>query len=251
MAGDDPFAKARIEAGLRIGAPCTRAPLFRQIASAAAIIAVKEAGARPAGTGDGVQDCAPARGPAQLFRPEELVRTASGNLAYRRMTAPGAAALRLADAFDVMQEQAARRARSRGSDVPPLFDPAQIEAGRAYGRLFERVDAGGVRGSSIEVLSSASPGSGGSFIDAYCADAARLRRMQAAIGDGWALEPRAAAHHADRRRAIRVRAVVHLVAVGGETLSDVLVRYGWTPQTKQRETLRAALVLALDRLYGL
>lgn len=207
-------------------------------------------GARPDGVGDGVSPCAPARGPAMLFRPEEVVKTDAGNFRFRRMTQPGGHALRMADAFDVMEEQAARRAKSRNRDHAPLFTVSQIEAGRSFAAVYEFVAKGGVKCASLEGRAG---GRGGhrEFMDVYAAACERHRRMIEAIGPGWAIEPKRAAPHGDRRRAIRSRVLVHMVCVQQLSLSDVLARFGWSRSQKVRDALRAALADSLDAIYGL
>lgn len=205
--------------------------------------------ARPDGVGEGISPCAPARGPAKLFRPEEVVKTEAGAMRFRRMTEAGAHALRMADAFDVMEEQAARRAKSRNRDAEPLFTAAQVEAGRAFAEVYEFVAKGGVKCASLEGRT----GGGGhrEFMDIYAAACERHRRMVAAIGTGWAIEPKRAAPHGDRRRAIRSLTLVHMVCVQQLGLTDVLARFGWSRSQKVRDGLRAALADSLDAIYGL
>lgn len=191
---------------------------------------------------------APARGPVTLFRDRQVSLTDGGNFVTRYTTGAGETGLRCGDAFDVMQDQANRR---RGSDAVPraLFTPAQVQAGRTYATLFEKVGKGALKCSSLDGV--ASGGGGGDFMDAYIHDARRLNRMTEAIGDGWALTGQRAAPHRDRRQPIRSITLLRDVTVRGLTLSRVLARYGWSRAPRNCDQLRDALAACLDRLYGL
>lgn len=222
---------------------------WRSMNAAARVEVVKSSGLAPSGVGDRIVPCAPARGPVERFTPREVVRTDAGNFRTVRNGHCGFDAIRRADAFDVMETQAARRSKARNKAHTPLFSVAQMLAGREYGALSEKHSAAGARCSSLEATHRGS--GGGSYIDALVAEGRRLDRMRVAIGDGWAMEPRRAAPHGDVRRAIRVRKLVDLVCIGGATITDVLVRHGWQPNGRVREELRLALCAALDRMHGL
>jgi hypothetical protein len=252
MTKHDPYAKSRIDAMLvpAVKSGNSVAPLMTRIAEVARCEAVKSLGAVPDGCGfDGAIPHAPARGPVEVFSPREVMRTEAGNFRIVRTGYMGATALRRADAFDVMEAQAARQAKARNKDHQPRFTTAQVEAGRTYGHLAERHDAIGARCSSMEGQSRGA--GGGSYIDAVVAEGRRLERMRAAIGQAWAMEPKRTAPHADRRRAISVRTIVDMVCIEGRTLSDVLDRFGWSRKTTHVAEVRAHLCAALDRIHGL
>lgn len=222
---------------------------WRSMSAAARVEVVKSSGLAPSGVGDRIVPCAPARGPVERFTPREVVRTDAGNFRTVRNGHCGFDAIRRADAFDVMEAQAARRSKARNKAHTPLFSVAQMLAGREYGALSEKHSAAGARCSSLEAAHRGS--SGGSYIDALVAEGQRLQRMRAAIGDAWAMEPRRTAPNGDQRRAIRVRALVDLVCIEGKTLSQVLDRFGWSRKTTHIDELRQHLRAALDRLHGL
>lgn len=220
-----------------------------QKAENARIAEVKSLGTRPAQASSEINACAPALGAVTLFRHETVIRTADGNLRYQKTTPSDATALRRGDAFDLMQDQANRRARARSLDAPQLFTRAQIEAGRTYGHLVERHACRGVKGLSLETSSPSSRG--GSYMDAVVAEGRRLDRMRAAMDGVWAIEPKRAAPHADLRRAVRMQVLVDHVCVEGLTLSQVLARYGWSAGVKNLAPFRDAFRAGLDLLYGL
>lgn len=184
---------------------------------------------------------APARGP-QLVAPQfETVQTASGPRT-RRATQDGFHPVRRADAFDVMALQH-KRAGGKGA----LFTVAQVEAGRAYAALSERVAAEGVRCTSLEVTTgSASSTSGRDWIDGVIGRSDRLEALQAAIGDGLAMEPEAVG---GKRRAIRVRDLVDAVCIKGHTLARILRAHGWHERGAGLPHLQRELRAALDRLH--
>lgn len=223
---------------------------WRSMAPQARVEVVRSSGVPPAGCGNDLIPVAPARGPVERFTPREVVKTDAGNFRTVRSGWMGQDAVRCADAFDVMEAQAGRRARARNKDHVRLFTTAQVLAGRAYGHLAERHDARGARCSSLEAQSRGS-GGGGSYIDAVVAEGQRLDRMRRAIGDAWAMEPRRVAPVGDRRRAIRVRTLVDLVCIEGKAVSQVLDRFGWSRKTTHIDELRGHLCAALDRLHGL
>lgn len=220
-----------------------------------AVIAAEEAeriaqvlkkGRLPSGVGSGILPT-PARGAIQVVRPEEVVRTENGNFRFRRLTEPGASAIRAADIFDVMEERAARKAKADKRPPEPLFTPAQKAAGRAYAELAHLLAVGALRGSDLEREGGGTPD--GSFIDALVHNAARFRVMTRQL-HGWALTP---GYRRDPkvRRPIAMVSLVHEVTVGECLLTQVLRRYGWDEKTTTyRLQLQEALREGLDRLYG-
>lgn len=243
--------RARIEALVitRPRAANAVAPELFRIAEASRLNEVKIASSAPSGCGDAIVDIAPARGPVERFTPREVIKTDAGNFRTVRTGWMGNDAIRRSDAFDVMEAQAARRARVRKRDHQPIFTQAQVNAGRAYSVLVERHAARGAKCSSVEATGGGA--GGGSYVDRVVAEGRRLDAMRAAIGTDWAMTSRRAAPHGDRRRAIRVRTLVDLVCINGLTLSVVLDRFGWSRKTTHIGELRDQLCAALDRLHGL
>lgn len=212
---------------------------------AARLDRIKSNAARPDGCGPEIVDVAPARGPVQRFQPREAVVTQNGQVRVARAGYMGFDALRRADAFDVMQQQASRRAK----DTKPLFTARQIAAGRDYAALYERVQSAGVRCSSIESLGG--NGGQGSFIDAVIRVGRRLAALDGAIGVDVVLSPRGAQAHADRgRRVIRANDLVIGICVGGKTVSQLLQSFGWSRSPTARNKITGALCCALDRMCG-
>jgi hypothetical protein len=125
-----------------------------------------------------------------------------------------------------------------------LMPVHQVEAGRAYAALAERVASEGLRCSSPEAR-----GNGGGqhvdWIEGVIARSARLARIQAAIGDGYIA---GSATGRGKRRAIPVRTVVDAVCIEGRTLGQVLTAHGWSPKGETRALVRQALADALDRM---
>jgi hypothetical protein len=163
------------------------------------------------------------------------------------------------DVFDVM-DQSARRAHARavaGQEVAAPFVPPfswqQVDVARRYAALFESHSAGGVRCASLEAGRGGS--GGGSFIDAYIAEGDRLASFWSAIGAGVAMSVRRLrpSQRGDGRVTaglIRDRTVVDCVCLHGLTLSDVLLRHGWSAKGAHRNALRGALCGALDRMFA-
>lgn len=204
-----------------------------------AALARAKAAATPPETASPNIIAAPARGP-QLVTPQfETVQTPSGPRT-RKATHDGFHPVRAADAFDVMALQH-KRAGGKGA----IFTVAQVEAGRAYATLAERVAAEGLRCSSPEARAGGS-GQHVDWIEGVIARSARLARMQAAIGDGVAMEPEG---ESDKRTAIPVRTVVDAVCIKGRTLGQVLHAHGWHPRGSGLAVLRRELMVALDRLH--
>jgi hypothetical protein len=204
----------------------------------AAVEAVKAQAAPPRTASPNIIP-APARGP-QLVAPQfETVQTPSGPRT-RRATQDGFHPVRQADAFDVMALQH-KRAGGKGA----LFTVAQVEAGRAYAALAERCASQGLRCTSPEGRVQGQ-GQNRDWIEGVIARSKRLARMQAAIGNGVAMEPDGAE---GKRRAVPVRRLVDGVCIKGWTLGRILRMHGWHPRGSGLAVLHDELKRALDRLH--
>lgn len=177
---------------------------------------------------------APARGPQVVVPRYETVQTPSGPR-VRRSSQDGHHPVRAADAFDMM----ALNHRRTAKDAPPLFTVGQVEAGRAYAALVERVSAEGIQGTSLEPRIGA--GESRDWMDGVILRSARLERMRKAIGDGVLIGDAMG-------RDIAVRTVVDAVCLSGRTLTQLMrhLRIAVTPA--RRQALMAELVAALERL---
>ncbi len=201
---------------------------------------------------------APARGPFQVFRPIEIVPGSAGAARDAGYRAHGEdrprRAIRRADVFDRMIEDARRR-HDRGGDDDPFvapFSPAQVAVARTYRDLVERHDAGGMKCASLET-GRAGGGRGGEFIDAFVAEGIWIERLRSRIGNGVALSVRRirpSRRGIASRGVITDRVLVDRVCLGDRTLSDVLRLHGWAQKGEHREALRGALVASLDRMQG-
>lgn len=181
---------------------------------------------------------APARGP-QLVEPQfETVQTPSGPRT-RKATQDGFHPVRCADAFDVMALQH-KRAGGKGA----LFTVAQVEAGRAYAALAERVASEGMRCSSPEARTGGN-GQAVDWIEGVIGRTARLARMRAAIGDDAAL-----LGEGTKRRDITARDLVDAVCIKGWPVSKLLAAQSWPSKGETRAVVQVALAAALDRLHG-
>ncbi|SIO36674.1 hypothetical protein SAMN05444722_1699 [Rhodovulum sp. ES.010] len=217
--------------------------LARRAAEEARIAEVRARGHVPPDCGPEIPE-APARGPVRAFRPMALYPNGENDWEQKPAGHMGRAALQVADAFDVMAAQAARR------KAAAPFTPGQVAMGRWYRTLVERHAAAGLRCSSVEAL-RASSGGGGSFIDAVLRDRDAIARLRARIGEGEALSLRKVRpSKRGARVAIPDRALVDMVCLEDATLSDVLRRHGWAADARVRGLLRSALAEALDRMAG-
>lgn len=204
---------------------------------------IKAAATAPASVGPEIVAVAPARGAFKTFEPFEMVPGSTERA--RRTGWKGRSAMRRADAFDVMASQAARRKAS----TPP-FTAGQISAGRDYGALVERIEAAGVRCSSMESLGRGSGGQG-SFSDALLADSNRLAALRVHIGRKVALRAQITGPKLKRaRRTITDRKLLEMVCIADLPLSKVLKAHGWSASTRNLAALRSALCASLDRIQG-
>lgn len=215
---------------------------------AARIAALKARAARPFGAGAEIVDMAPARGPVAQFQPREAVNRGGKTMTVRAGWR-GQDALRRADAFDVMEAQAQRRAKVDGKlpkGYRPLFTTGQLVAARDYAALAERVEASGVKCSSIEAMGAGSGGQG-SWIDAVLADAQQVAVIRARIGSVSVLVPKNAG---GKRAIVWAQDLVDRVCIAEQTLSEVLRAYGWGRNKVVAAALSDGLAKALDRMQG-
>lgn len=190
---------------------------------------------------------APARGTIWKHRPSEAVLTENG-VRFQSMTEAGFDAVKVASPLDVMEDQSKR---SRGKKYQPLFNNVHHSAAAAYSALFERVNSGRVKCSSLDG-STGGGSSNRSVMDAIIADIQRFDRMRAVLGKRLALQNIGQMAHADRgRKAIAYADLVHAVCVREWSLTDILKGHGWAVQHRYRIKLQASLMTALADLYGL
>lgn len=182
---------------------------------------------------------APARGAMAVFRDVETVMTPNGPR-QRLADIPTGAAARVASALDLIE--LAARGRERGA----LFTPAQHAAAAEYEALFERVNSGRVKCSSLQ---AGAGGGAGTVIDAIVDDIARLRAMDARIGRAPVLSPRDATAMPGRS-SVRTNDLMRWAIVGRKPLSRLLLARGWACQSRYLKTLRTGLAGVLDAIYG-
>lgn len=211
---------------------------------AAGLARVQRIGTPPRACGDAMP-VAPARGPVIPFTPLRSVITEGGNLAIRKDGWHGRKAARVPDAFDRIEALARsahnrQPAATRGPFVAP-FTPAQVNAGRRYAALVERIAASGCRASGFEVSHRGGAGSGVS--EALLDDMRELRRIRQRIGTGQALRVRRGG-----ARTITDQKLVAMVCIGQMMLGQVLKRFGWAGSSIQRGLLMRRLADILDRV---
>lgn len=193
---------------------------------------------------------APARGPMVAMSLRDVVRGEDGRARVITTGFSGRKPARCADAFDMMERdhrRAHKRAGGKG-DTVPLFTVGQVEAGREYAALVERVNSSGLSCASMEAAGRGG-GSGGGVQDAILRDIERLRLLRHRVGAGLAREVRRF-RQGDGRRAIRCLTLVDMVCVEGKSVEAVLKAHGWAVDAKCRAALRDALCGALDRMRG-
>lgn len=211
---------------------------------------VRARGAVPEACRPGVIPEAPARGPVALYRETEVVPQADGTTRVQDRNHHGFAALRRADAFDVMEAQARRAHRGDAAAFAPPFTPGQVAMGRHYAAVFERHAGGGIKCSSVEGRVGGD-GRGGDFMDRLLEDRRTLDALIRRIGSGVALSIRRVRPSSrGTRRAITDRALVDGVCLAGQTVTDVLRAHGWADKGDTRKAARGALAAALDRMAG-
>lgn len=185
---------------------------------------------------------APARGPQQLVPNFTVtgggIRRMEG--AHWRGLSPLAAAV----------AQARLRHEARETDAPfvPPYGPGQVAMAEFYAALTEWRDGSAMRCSSFEA--GREGGGSGHFIDTFMQRGLDLAQLHQRIGNGIAMAPRRNMDRGNSRRTISVRAVVDMVCIGGQDLTEVLRRFGWEANGRHRADLRKAICGALDRMQG-
>ena len=218
----------------------------RRADEAERIARVRLVGDRPVGAAPDVPEGAAGRGAMVPEVPRETVMTANGPRVVRS-DPQGHCRLRRLDVFDLMTVQAKRR------QAAPPCTAAQVEAGREYARLAERLAASGL---SLSAWERTGGGGTGGVSEAVLADGARMGRMHRAIGPALALplrrvRPSARGPEGTARASITDRALVDGVCLAQLTVAQVLGRHGWTVDSHTRKEGVRALRDVLDRLWGL
>ncbi|GAA4218575.1 hypothetical protein GCM10022290_09380 [Sagittula marina] len=131
----------------------------------------------------------------------------------------------------------------------PPFDGGQVQAGRDYAALTERVASSGVKCASLEALRSGGGGGSGGVSEAVARDMQRLAALHVRIGAGLAKDV-VRPSRGGMRSTITVRTLVDDVCLGDRTLAQVLRRHGWADDTRVKAVLRGHLRGALDRMRG-
>ena len=188
---------------------------------------------------------APARGPVRMFDPVALYPKGDDDFEMKPAGYQGRKALKRGDVFDVMAATAARAKK----DAP--FTASQVNIGRVYGGLVQKLESEGVKLSSLEGRVSGGGNGGRDFMDARLARLDRVARMRARIGDGSALVVRRnRPSQRGSRASILDRDLVYGVCVKDQSLAGVLKAHGWAYKSSLVEDLRVALAAALDRMNG-
>lgn len=146
--------------------------------------------------------------------------------------------------------QARMRHEARAADrafVPP-YSPAQVAMAEHYAALVEWRDGSAMKCASLEA--GREGGGSGHFIDSFMDRGRQLAQLQARIGDGVAMDVRRHMDRGNSRSRITIRAAVDMLCLGGVDLTEVLRRFGWEPDGKNRKVLRATICGALDRMQG-
>lgn len=185
---------------------------------------------------------APARGPQQLVPNFTVVGGGRRRIegAHWRGLSPLAAAV----------AQAWLKHEAKDSDrafIPP-YGPGQVAMAEFYAALTEWRDGSAMRCSSFEA--GREGGGSGQFIDTFIQRGLDLAQLHQRIGNGIAMAPRRNMDRGNARRTISVRAVVDMVCIGGQDLTEVLRRFGWEGNGRHRAEIRKAICGALDRMQG-
>lgn len=183
---------------------------------------------------------APARGPVKAVDFVRVYPRGADDWEVKPAGFQGRRTMQVVDAFDVMEARARKR----------LFTDGQKAVGRAYGALFERHAAAGMRCTSIETRTDRTTTGGGEFIDAVLQDARQLALWERRVGRGVALEVRRVRPGSAARSVLPDLHLVRAVCVAGQTISKVLDAGGWPKNGRMVEAARMALCAALDRMAG-
>lgn len=185
---------------------------------------------------------APARGPQQLVPNFTVtgggIRRLEG--AHWRGLSPLAAA--------VAKARLKHEAKDTDRPFVPPYGPGQVAMAEFYAALTEWRNGSPMLCSSFEA--GREGGGSGHFIDTFIQRGLDLAQLHHRIGNGIAMSPRRNMDRGNSRRTITVRAVVDMVCIGGQDLTEVLRRFGWTEDGKNRKALRVVLCAALDRMQG-
>jgi hypothetical protein len=237
--------------------PQMRADEFRALSEVERRDAIISAATAPEICGPDIP-VSPARGAFATFQPRRIVPGSAGTAVPDGYRGHGElrhrSALRSADVFDAMEQEALRRHQKKGDDggpfTPPLT-PGQVTMGRIYRNLVEDHDGKGVKCASLEASSGG--GGSGSFIDTFVAQGIAIERIRARIGLGMAMQVRRirpSKRGEGQLGNILDRHLVDMVCLGNRSLTDVLRAHGWSVKAPHLAALRTALAGALDRMQG-
>jgi len=185
---------------------------------------------------------APARGPQALVPSFTVtpggMRRIEG--VHWRALSPLAAA--------VAQARMRHETRKIESPFVPPYSPAQVAMAEHYATLVEWRDGSAMKCASLEA--GREGGGSGHFIDSFMDRGRQLAELQVRIGDGVAMDVRRHMDRGNTRSRITVRAAVDMACLAGVDLTEVLRRFGWEPDGKNRKALRTTICGALDRMQG-
>ncbi|WP_145399604.1 hypothetical protein [Paracoccus sulfuroxidans] len=221
----------------------------RAAAERARLDAIRAASAVPDECGPDIIP-APARGGFVLQRLVEVIPQGDDGFAVAPTGYGHRSAIRTADIFDRMRAQALRAKR------PMPLTPGQVAMGRRYRDLVEILDAGGCKLSSLD--SSSGSADGGNWMDRRLEVSGELAQLRRRIGGQDALIVRRVrpskravlAAGEDTRCKFSNLDVVHLVCVDDYSAGDVLRRFRWQDNGRNKKAIMEALSGSLARMIG-
>ena len=193
----------------------------------------------------------PARGPVETFQPRRAVRTEAGNTRDVRDGHMGRDALRVADVFSRMEDQARRshaKSAAKGTPFVPPFTVEQVSTGRYYAALMEWADSAGIKCASLDSIGGGS-GANGQREAAIVDDLAALRSMQRRLAQRRVID-KCRPSKGGMAKLLTLRVLVDAVCVGQKTLSEVARDHGVPKNGRVIKMLQTAMGSALDDMYA-
>lgn len=191
------------------------------------------------------EDCvaAPARGVFQVVEMQALYPDGETDYALKPSGYAGRKTIKMADVWESMAVQAARRGKPMG------VTRAQVQIARDYRDTHERWVSAGMQCSSIEARVSGGSRNGGGFMDAFQTERENLDRWRRLIGTGAALRRvRPSKARPNGALLITDRQLVDAMCLEDLDLGAVLKKHGWSVYGGSLKAARKALTEALDRM---